>query len=208
MAQHGSKQDWSSRLRQMNEQAKQNLADGAFTPAYKANRDEILDLLNRALASEWSSFLQYHHHYIMASDIHSAEIREMWQEHAEEEREHAQKIADRIDQLGGVPVHDPQQIAQLTPTPFEAGHDLRNMLEIDLVGERETILFYNEIVRTCGFDDNETRVLFENILLTESEHANEIANLLYQQDASTGKLIPNIHERVVGESGQKARGAM
>ena len=206
-AQGGSQQASTNRFQQMRQQAALNLPDGAVTRAYKANRNEILDLLNRALASEWSAFLQYEHHYIMASDIHSADIRGMWKEHAEQEREHALKFNERISQLGGVPANSPQQIAQLTPTPFEAGHDLRNMLELDLIYERETIEFYNEIVRTCGFDDNETRTIVEGILLDENEHANELSNLLFQYDASTGKQIPTRHEEVLQQGATRARAA-
>ena len=178
-----------------------------MTRAYKANREEVIDLLNRALASEWSAFLQYEHHYVMASDIHSAEIRDMWKEHADQELSHAHKFNERINQLGGVPANAPQQIAQLTPTPFEAGTDMRSMLEIDLIYERETIEFYNEIVRTCGFDDNETRTIVETILLDENEHANDLSNLLFQYDASTGKPIMTLHEEALQQGGQQARAA-
>lgn len=200
-------QMWTDRLQQMNQLAEQNLAEGAVTPAYKANRDEVLDLLNRALASEWAAFLQYWHHYFMASDLHAAEVREMWKEHAGDEYQHALKFNERINQLGGVPANSPKRIDELNPTPYTEGHDLRSMLEADLVGERATIEFYNEIVRVCGFDDNETRVIFEAALLDENEHANELSNLLYQFDASTGKQIPSEHEREVGQHQRQQRRA-
>lgn len=203
MAKAGGQQAWPGRLQQIRQRAARDLADGALTGAYKANREEILDLLNRALAGEWSAFLQYEHHYTMASDIHSAEIRQMWQEHAESEHDHARKFNERINELGGVPANAPRAIEQLTPTPFEAGHDMRSMLEIDLVYERATIEFYNEIVRTCGFDDNETRTMVEGILIDENEHANDLSNLLYQFDASTGKEIPNLHQEIAKEVGQQ-----
>ena len=195
----GSQQSWGSRLQQMNRNAEQNQEQGAVTPAYKANREEVLDLLNRALASEWGSFLQYWHHYTMASDIHGEEVKDIWKEHIEDEYKHAQLFNERINELGGVPANSPKKIDQLNPSPFEEGHDLRSMIEADLVGERATIEFYNAIVRTCGFDDNETRTIVEGILLDENDHANELANLLYQFDASTGRQIPTLHEEEVGK---------
>src|SRR3990170_5146446 len=88
----GDGQNLTSRLQQIRKQAEENLPDGAVTPAYKANRAEILDLLNRALAGEWSAMLQYEHHYTMASDIHSGGVREIFHDHAEEERGHARKL--------------------------------------------------------------------------------------------------------------------
>lgn len=207
MPKGGGQQAWISRLQQLNRQAEQNLPNGAVTPAYKANRDEILDLLNRALASEWASFLQYWHHYTMASDIHSDEVRDIWKEHAEDEYQHALKFNQRINELGGVPANDPKQIDQLNPSPFTAGHDLRSMIEADLVGERATIMFYNDIVRLCGFDDNETRAIFEDALLDENDHANELSNLLFQYDASTGQQIPTRHPDVVQQGAQRQTAA-
>lgn len=203
----GVLQSWASRLQQMTLEAEKNQAAGAVTPAYRANRDEIIDLLNRALASEWASFLQYWHHYTMASDIHSVEVREVWKEHAEDEYKHARTFNERINQLGGVPANSPKKIEQLTPTPFTEGHDLRSMIEADLVGERATIQFYNDVVRTCGFDDNETRTMLEDVLLEENEHANELANLLFQFDASTGKEIPTYHQEAMQQLAQQRRAA-
>ena len=197
MPKGGGSQAWTARLKQIEQSAQQNLSQGAVTPAYKANREEILDLLNRALAGEWATFLQYWHHYTMASDIHSPEIRDIWKEHAEDEYDHARKFNERIKQLGGVPANDPRKIDQLNPTRFTEGHDLRSMIEADLVGERATIEFYNDIVRTCGFDDNETRVLFEGALVEENEHADQLADLLFQYDASTGREIPTEHQNEV-----------
>ena len=203
----GGQQSWEGRLQQFNQEAKQNMPDGAVTPAYKADRQKIIDMLNRALAGEWGSFLQYRHHYTMASDIHMAGIREIWDEQAGDELDHAKDFNERINQLGGVPANDPKEVARLNPTPFSAGHDIRSMLEDDLVGERATIEFYNEIVRTCGFDDNETRAMVEEILLDENEHANTLSNLLYQYDAATGKQIPDLHEETLQQPIQQRRAA-
>lgn len=197
---------WQSRLGQMTQQAEQNLPDGALTAGYKADPQEIVALLTRAQAGEWASFLQYWHHYFMASDIHSAEVKEVFKEHAEDEFEHARLFGERIQQLGGVPCDKPEDIARLTPMPTEYNHDLRSMMEADLVGERQTIDFYDEIIRTCGFDDNVTRGLFEHAIEEEAKHADDWATLLYAYDASTGKQIESIHDELVGlakSSGQQ-----
>lgn len=198
---------WQNRLDQMNQNAEQNLADGAYTPAYKANVDEIIALLRRAQAGEWCSFLQYWHHYFMASDIHSVEVREVFKEHAKDEYDHAREIAERIQQLGGVPCDKPEEIARETPTPTEYNHDLRSMIEADLVGERSTIEFYNEIIRLCGFDDNETRRMFEDILREEDEHADDWADMLFAFDASTGQQIESIHDEIGQATKESGRGS-
>ncbi len=204
LPQGGGTKAWTDRLQAIDDRAQQDLEEGAVTAGYRADREEVIDLLNRALAGEWASFLQYWHHYTMASDIHSAEIREQWKEHAEDEYEHARQFMERIKQLGGVPANDPSQIVDLNPSPFTAGHDLRSMIEADLVGERAAIEFYNDVVRLCGFDDNETRTIFEEILLEENHHADELADFLFQYDASTGEQITTVHQKVArGGTGAK-----
>lgn len=201
---------WQSRLQKMLQQAEQNLADGALTAGYRANLEQVVGLLNRALASEWSAFLQYWHHYFMASDLHSAEVKEIFKEHAEDEYEHARRFGERIQQLGGVPCDKPEDIARLTPTPTEYNHDLCSMMEADLVGERATIDFYEEVVRTCGFDDNVTRKIFEDVLEDEVQHANQLATLLFAYDASTAKQIESIHDQItrLARAGGEAAGRL
>ncbi|MBI2939928.1 MAG: bacterioferritin [Chloroflexi bacterium] len=189
---------WSERLRNLTDRARENLVDGALTDAYKANREEVIGILNRALASEWSAFLQYWHHYFMASDLHSSALREMFKKQAAEEMEHARAIGERVQLLGGVPCTRPEDISSLTPTPVQYGHDLRSMLEADLIGERATIMFYCEVVRHCGNDDIVTRRMFEDLLEDEEEHADELLRLLYQFDATTSEQIPSLHEAPKG----------
>jgi len=188
---------WQERLQKMMQDAEQNLPDGALTAGYKADPREIVALLQRAQAGEWASFLQYWHHVFMASDLASAEIREVFKDHAEDEYEHARMFGERIQQLGGVPCDKPEDIAHFSPMPTEYNHDLRSMLEADLIGERQTIDFYEEIIRTCGFADNATRRLFEHALEEEVQHADELATILFAYDASTGKQIPTMHEELV-----------
>ncbi len=127
---------WNERLGEIAQQSRQNLTEGAVTGTYKANREEMIAILNRAIASEWVAFLQYWHHYFMATDIHSAEIANIFKEHAMEELEHAEAIGTRIQLLGGVPVDKPADIDQQSPVHVEYGHDLRNMMEEDLIAER------------------------------------------------------------------------
>jgi bacterioferritin len=189
-------QIWQNRLQQMVHDSEQNLPDGALTAGYKADPKEIISLLRRAQASEWTSFLQYWHHYFMASDLISKEIKDVFQEHAKDEYHHARKLGERIQQIGGVPCDNPEEIIRLTPTPYESNHDVRSMMEADLVGERQTIDFYDEIIRTCGFDDNVTRHMMEDIVAEEAEHADEFATLLYAYDATTGEQIESMSDEL------------
>lgn len=188
---------WQNRLQQMLHNAEQNLSDGALTAGYQADPHLIVQLLQRAQASEWASFLQYWHHYFMASDLHSAGVKELFKQHAEDEYEHARMFGERIQQLGGVPCDKPEEIARLTPAPTEYNHDLQGMIEADLIGERQAIDFYDEIIRTCGFADNVTRKLFEHAIEEEAHHADEWATLLFAFDGSTGQQIESLHDELI-----------
>ena len=55
---------------------------------------------------------------------------------------------------------------------------LITMIQEDLIAERVAIESYSEIVRWLGDDDMTTRRLMEDILKTEEEHADDMANLL------------------------------
>ena len=187
---------WQNRLSGLVDRMRENMEDGALTDAYQANREEMIAILNRALASEWSAVMQYWHHYFMASDIHSAALKDFWKKEAMGELEHIEKIGQRIQMLGGVPCDRPEDIATQTPTPVEYGHDLRSMLEADLAAERATIVFYSDIVRYAQNNDIVTRRLFEDILEDEEEHADELSTLLYAYDASTNEQISTLHESI------------
>ncbi len=174
--------------------AHREMEEGAVTAAYQADKEQIIGLMNRALASEWTAFMQYYHHYFMATDIHSAEIKDYFKESAGQELHHIDEIGSRIQLLGGVPVAKPADVPVLWPPTVEYGHDLVSMLQADLAAERTTIQFYSQIVRVAGNDDIATRVLFEEILREEEDHANDIADLLFAHDASTAKPIESMHE--------------
>lgn len=191
---------WEDRIKDMANKARQELDEGAITPSYKANKDEVIELLNRALASEWIALMQYWHHYFMATDIHSPEIKETFKKFADQELEHIDEIGSRIQLLGGVPVEKPEEIMKLWPSPVDYGTDLRSMMEEDLIDERVTVQFYSEIVRVCGNDDIVTRCLFEHILHEEEEHADTWADILYQYNASTNKPMNTIHQYIASQA--------
>ena len=52
------------------------------------------------------------------------------------------------------------------------------MIREDLVAEHIAVESYSEIIRWLGDDDMTTRRLMEDILKTEEEHADDMANLL------------------------------
>ena len=51
-----------------------HLDEGAVTPAFRQHRDDIVRLLNDALATELVCVLRYKRHYFMASGVKAPEL--------------------------------------------------------------------------------------------------------------------------------------
>jgi bacterioferritin len=161
--------------------ARQGIEEGAVTRAYGADRETILRLLNDSLATELVCTLRYRRHYFMSATmggIGGFAIETELLEHANQELEHADRLAERIVQLGGEPEFDPVAAARRSHTQYVAGKDLTTMLIEDLVAERIAIDTYDQIIRFIGDKDPTTRRLFEEILAQEEEHADEVADFL------------------------------
>ena len=77
------------------EAARQGIDEGAVTPSYGPWRDEIVRLLNGALATELVCVLRYKRHHFTAHGLASPKIAEEFMVHANEEAAHADQIAER-----------------------------------------------------------------------------------------------------------------
>jgi bacterioferritin len=158
--------------------AKVRLADGAVTHGYRADRDAVVDLLNRSLATEIVCVLRYKRHAFTAKGLSAEPIAEEFQKHAAEELEHADRIAARIGQLGGEPDFSPERLTARSHAEYDESLSLLDMIKADLVAERVAIDSYSEMIRWLGDADSTTRRMIEEILAMEEEHAVELADLL------------------------------
>lgn len=167
-----------SDIQTIRQRARQHIEQGAVTPGYAADRETVLRLLNEALATEIVCTLRYKRHYFMASGANSEAAAAEFLEHANEEQQHADQLAARIVQLGGEPNFNPEGLTTRSHAEYAEGSSLRNMIEEDLVAERIAIESYREITLYIGDKDPTTRRLFEEILATEEEHAEDLVSLL------------------------------
>jgi bacterioferritin len=166
-------------IQEIRDRARQQIENGAITKDYKLDREQAIGILNEALATELVCVLRYKFHYFMATGIHSAAVAAEFRQHTAEEQEHADRIAERIRQLGGKPQMHPAVIAETSHSEYREGTSLADMIREDLVAERIAIETYREIVSYFGEHDPTSRLLMEEILATEEEHADELANLLF-----------------------------
>jgi bacterioferritin len=168
-------------LQEVRRRARSDVENGAVTAAYRGDRGQVIELLNQALSTELVCNLRYRRHYFMASataGIAGFAIADEFLEHANQEQAHADRIAERIVQLGGEPDFDPRHLAERSHAEYVAGTDLKSMLHEDLVAERIAIQTYAEMVRFIGDSDATTRRILEEILEQEEEHADDLADFI------------------------------
>ena len=158
--------------------AKNNLQEGAITPAYGPWREDIVKLLNDSLATELVCIMRYKRHHFTAKGMASAAIAEEFLVHANEETEHADMIAERIVQLGGEPDFNPATLLQRSHADYDESKDLKSMIRANLVAERVAIEAYTQMAKLIGDKDSTTRRIIEHILSQEQEHAEELSDWL------------------------------
>lgn len=143
-----------------------------------ASRPEgAVQLLNEALATELVCVLRYKRHYFMAAGLASESVKAEFLQHAAEEQAHADKLAQRIVQLGGEPNLSPEGLQDRSHSRYAEGGSLKDMIKEDLENEKIAIDSYKTMIKAFS-EDPTTRRLLEEILAVEEEHAEELASFL------------------------------
>ena len=158
--------------------ARKNIEKGAVTSGYKADVKRVVAVLNDVLATEIVCVLRYKRHYFTASGINAQGVADEFLQHANEEQGHADSVAERIVQLGGSPNLNPEGLATRSHSQYDEKAALVDMIREDLIAERIAIETYSEIIRWLANDDPTTRLLIEDILKVEEEHAEDMSTLL------------------------------
>jgi bacterioferritin len=162
----------------LRERARQEIDKGPITEAYGADVTRVIQVCNEALATEIVCTLRYKRHYYTATGIHAEAVAGEFLQHAAEEQQHADMLAERIVQLGGEPDFSPDTLTTRAHAEYDASLDLVEMIKEDLVAERIAIASYTEIVQWLGDGDPTTKRTFEQILAQEEEHADDLRGLL------------------------------
>jgi len=130
----------------------------------KADREKIIKALNIDIGLEIGAIIQYIMHEVMAEGIESPAIMEKFESISRDEMKHLEKLADRVNYLGGIP--------NTKPAPIKVGGALKKMVQDDLNGEYTAIKTYKSQVKMCEeIGDTTTRLMLEEILTDEEGHA-------------------------------------
>ncbi|MGV7122082.1 bacterioferritin [Sphingopyxis sp. 550A] len=130
--------------------------------------EKVIDFLNEALKNELTAINQYWLHYRMLDNWGVARLAHFEREESIDEMKHADKLADRILFLGGLPNF--QLLGRL-----RVGETVEEILKADLAVEEEAIpLLRDAIAHSESVRDYVSRDLFSDILESEEHHVDEL----------------------------------
>ncbi len=142
--------------------------------------DKLLKLLNKAYADEWLAYYQYWVGAKVAKGRMRGIIVKELEEHAGEELEHAEKLVERISQLGGSPLVTPELILKETNCGYLVPKNscTKALLEQNIAGERCAITVYQRLFDFVKGKDPITEKLILKILEDEVEHEEDLEAIL------------------------------
>lgn len=172
------KQPFLTDVENLRAKARETIDKGAVTPNYQGDIRQTIDILQSVLATEIVCVLRYTMNAVAATGISSESVKKEFDQHAAEEQQHMRQVAERINQLGGIPNFDPEGLAVRAASQYAAGANLVEMIKENLIAERIACEHYRELARYFEEKDPTTRVLMEAILSKEEEHATDMQDLL------------------------------
>ena len=143
------------------------------------NVEELISMLNQALAEEWLAYYQYWiGAKVVKGPMKDAVIAEL-ELHATEELSHAQLLVGRIIQLGGTPVLSPDDWTKISNCGYESPQDpfVSVILDQNIKGEQCAIRVYNKLLLLTREADPITYNIILQILTDEVEHEEDLVAL-------------------------------
>ena len=132
---------------------------------------KLLDFLNKGIARELQVSIQYMWQSIQVTGLEGEQLKSIFKKTAIAEMKHAEKLAERLDYLDGVPT--------IKPDSINVGGSLIEMLKQDEENEEEAITLYKQAIQIAEKEgDYTTRRLLEEILADEETHITTFGKLL------------------------------
>lgn len=129
---------------------------------------KVIEILNETLKNELTAINQYFLHYRMLNHWGIEKLAKFEYEESIDEMKHADKLAERIFFLDGLPNF--QMLGRL-----RIGETVEEILKADLALENEAIPQLREGIAYCeSIRDYVTRDLLQHILESEEEHVDTL----------------------------------
>lgn len=158
--------------------------------------EKVIEFLNKALTNELTAINQYWLHYRVLDDWGVTKLAEYERKESIEEMEHADKLAERVLFLNGLP-------------NFQAIHNLRvgetveEILKADLALEEDAIPLLREAAEySQEVRDFVSGQLFEDILRNEEEHVDWLETQLDMIDKMGLQNYVQLQSKAAGEGGE------
>lgn len=133
--------------------------------------DELLEMLNKAIARELQVSIQYMWQHVLWSGVKGFAVKDELKDIAISEMKHAETFAERLTYLGGTPT--------TKPDPIFVGETLKEMIERDKSDEETAIDLYKAAINLAQKEDDfTTSRLFRRILEEEEDHHDIFSSLL------------------------------
>ena len=141
--------------------------------------DNLIGMLNKALADEWLAYYQYWIGAKVAKGPMRGAVTLELEEHATEELGHALMLVERILQLGGTPLLAPKDWYEMTNCGYEVPEDpyVEVLLEQNIKGEQCAIEVYQKLVDLTKDTDPVTYEMVLQIMTDEIMHEEDLQAL-------------------------------
>jgi len=146
------------------------------------NVKDLINDLNKAYADEW---LAYYSYWYMAKTVTGKgyeDMSEFLAKIAKDEEEHAGEIADRIIELGGLPIAHPMELEKNAnapyPKPPKGTSNYDAIIKVVTNAEAGAIEVYNRLAAKTMGNDHTTYQLVCHILAEEVKHEEMFEDLL------------------------------
>lgn len=156
---------------------------------------KVIEFLNKALTNELTAINQYWLHYRVLDDWGVTKLAEYERKESIEEMEHADKLAERVLFLNGLP-------------NFQAIHSLRvgetveEILKADMALEEDAIPLLRDAIEYCEkVRDYVSRDLFAHILDNEEEHVDFLETQFDMIEKMGLQNYVQLQSRAAGEEG-------
>jgi bacterioferritin len=132
---------------------------------------KLLEFLNKGIARELQVSIQYMWQHVQVTGMDGVTVEDIFRKTAIAEMKHAERLAERLDYLDGVPT--------IKPDPIFVRGSLIEMLKQNEQDEEKAINLYKQAIQVAAQEgDYTTRRLLEEILAEEETHINTFGKLL------------------------------
>jgi len=135
-----------------------------------ASREETIELLKTAYSMEIETVMNYLANSVNLDGVRAEEIKKSLAADVAEELTHAQQLANRIKQLGGlVPGSKAVELGN-QQQPSENTTDMVGVIEAVIEAEEQACAHYKKIIQATDGDDYVTQDLCIRLLTDEEGH--------------------------------------